>query len=98
LAYLLPVVLDREVEVVVHGLAPGEVEQALVETGECIAVPLAFVCELAEDVDHATNTLTAWVWVKNCASSAVSLPGDRSPQLLLIATTPPAAPRRHSAR
>jgi hypothetical protein len=44
LAYLLPVVLDREVEVVVRGLAPGEVEQALTNLGECVPVPAFCSC------------------------------------------------------
>jgi hypothetical protein len=56
LAYLLPVVLDRVTEVVVRGLAPGEVEQALAETGECVPVALALVGELTEDLDHGPGS------------------------------------------
>jgi hypothetical protein len=56
LAYLLPVVLDREVEVVVRGLAPGEAEQALAEAGECVPVALALVSELTEDLGHGPGS------------------------------------------
>lgn len=52
MAYLAPVVLDGEIEVVVRGLAPGEVELALAEAGDCVPVSLALVREFAEDVDH----------------------------------------------
>jgi hypothetical protein len=56
LAHLLPVVLDREVEVVVRGLGPGEVEQALAETGKRVAVSLALIGELAEDLGHGLGS------------------------------------------
>src|SRR3977135_3582106 len=37
---------------VVRGIAPGEVEQALTKLGDRVPVPLALVRELAEDIDH----------------------------------------------
>jgi hypothetical protein len=56
LAYLLPVVLDRAVQVVVRGLAPGEVEQAISEACDRVPVSLALVREFAEDVDHGPGS------------------------------------------
>lgn len=56
MAHLLPVVLDREVEVVVGGLGPGEVEQAFAEACDRVPVALTLVCELAEDVDHGPGS------------------------------------------
>lgn len=38
------------------GRAPGEVEQAFAEVGECIPVPLTLVCEFAQDIDHGPGS------------------------------------------
>ena len=41
---------------VVRGLAPGEVEQALAEACDRVPVALTLVCELAEDVGHGPGS------------------------------------------
>ena len=41
---------------VVRGLAPGGIEQALAKVGECVPVPLSLVGKLAEDVEHGLGS------------------------------------------